>query len=274
VSKTLEYVYDDWAIAQLARLAGDDAVEAEFLRRSASWRQCYDASSGFMRPRRADGSWVKEFDPLDTHGQGFIEGNAWNYGLYVPHDSAGLIDVMGGDDRFTRFLDTLFVMEIDDRHIENTEDITRDGIIGSYVHGNEPGHHIPYLYNWTAQPWKTEAKVRMIVDSMYANATDGLCGNDDCGQMSAWYVFSALGFYPVAPGSDRYWFGSPSIRKAVLHLDDGKTFIVIARNQSPDNVHVSRILLNGVALDRRYITHAEIMAGGELEFVMTKDAGE
>ncbi len=270
VSKTLEYAYDDWAIAQLARVVGDEETEKEFLRRAESWRACYDAESGFMRPRRNDGSWVAPFDPLDTHGQGFIEGNAWNYGLYVPQDPTGLIDVMGGEEAFIRFLDTLFVMDIDDRYIERTEDITRDGIIGNYVHGNEPGHHIPYLYNWTSSPWKSEAKVRMILDRMYANATDGLCGNDDCGQMSAWYIFSAMGFYPVAPGSDRYCFGSPSLRRAVLHLDDGKTFTITAHDQSRENVHVSRIVLNGKQLDRRYITHDEITPGGELEFFMTK----
>jgi len=269
VSKTLEYAYDDWAIAQLARTAGDSSFEESFLRRAATWRNNYDAGSGFMRPRRSDGSWVEDFDPLDTHGQGFIEGNAWNYGLYVPHAPEQLIDVMGGEARFVSFLDTLFVMEIEDRHIAQTEDITRDGIIGNYVHGNEPGHHIPYLYNWTAQPWKTEEKVRMILDRMYGDETDGLCGNDDCGQMSAWYVFSAMGFYPVAPGSDRYYFGSPLLRSAVIDLGGGKQFRIIARDQSPENIHVAEILLNGEPLDRRYITHGEITAGGMLEFVMT-----
>ena len=271
VSKTLEYAYDDWAIAQLARLAGDDALEADFLRRASSWRHCYDDETGFMRPKRSDGSFVSPFDAMDTHGQGFIDGNAWNYGLYVPHQPEEMITRMGGEERFLRYLDTLFVMEIDDRYIERTEDITRDGIIGSYVHGNEPGHHIPYLYNWTSEPWKTEATVRMILDRMYADATDGLCGNDDCGQMSAWYIFSAMGFYPVAPGSDRYMLGSPSLRSAVLHLDGGKTFTVTARNQSPRNVYVSSILLNGRPLQRRYITHAEITGGGELEFLMSAE---
>jgi predicted alpha-1,2-mannosidase len=269
VSKTLEYAYDDWAIAQLAHIAGDASVEEEFLLRAEAWRSCYDAESGFMRPRRSDGSWVEEFDPLDTHGQGFIEGNAWNYGLYVPHAPGELIRSMGGERRFISFLDTLFEMEIEDRHIAQTEDITRDGIIGNYVHGNEPGHHIPYLYNWTAQPWKTEEKVRMILDRMYANETDGLCGNDDCGQMSAWYVFSAMGFYPVAPGSDRYYFGSPLLRSAIVHLENGRQFHMTTRNQSRENIYVEDILLNGSALDRRYLTHAEISAGGALEFVMT-----
>ena len=269
VSATLEYAYDDWAIAQLAWRAGDEVTAKTYLRRSGSWRNNWDASIGFMRPRRSDGSWVAPFDPLDTHGQGFIEGNAWNYGLFVPHDPEGLMAVMGGEARFVRVLDSLFVMGIEDRHIENTEDITRDGIIGNYVHGNEPGHHIPYLYNWTVQPWKAGERVRMIMSRMYANRPDGLCGNDDCGQMSAWYIFSALGFYPVAPGSDRYWFGSPAVRSAVLHLEGGRTFTVTAAEQSADHVYVESVLLNGRPLDRRYLTHKEIVAGGTLEFVLS-----
>jgi predicted alpha-1,2-mannosidase len=268
VSMSLEYAYDDWAVSRLAALAGDTATEGNFLRRSAFWRNCYDTSIGFMRPKSADGGWVHDFDPLGTHGQGFIEGNAWNYGLYVPHEPDALITVMGGETRFTAFLDTLFVMHLEDRHFENTEDITREGIIGAYVHGNEPGHHIPYLYNWTASPWKTEAHVRMIMERMYANRPDGLCGNDDCGQMSAWYIFSALGFYPVAPGSDRYYFGSPLVRSARIQFENGNTLTINAANQSRANVHVRDILLNGRSLGRRYITHAELTAGGKLEFIM------
>ncbi|MCZ7556193.1 MAG: GH92 family glycosyl hydrolase [Bacteroidia bacterium] len=268
VSMTLEYAYDDWAISRLAALAGNSDAEDTFRRRSGFWRHCYDPSIGFMRPKSADGVWMRDFDPLGTHGQGFIEGNAWNYGLYVPHDVEGLIARMGGQTRFTAFLDSLFVMHLDDRHFEHTEDITRDGIIGSYVHGNEPGHHIPYLYNWTASPWKTETTVRMILDSMYANRPDGLCGNDDCGQMSAWYIFSALGFYPVAPGSDRYYFGSPLVRSARIHFENGNMLTITASQQKRENVHVRDIILNGRSLGRRYITHAELTEGGELEFVM------
>jgi len=269
VSQTLEYAYDDWAIAQIAAAAGDENMKGAYLQRAESWRNCHDPAIGFMRPRQRDGEWVSVFDPLDTHGQGFIEGNAWNYGLYVPHNPEALIETMGGEVRFLRFLDTLFVMDIADKYIERTEDITRDGIIGNYVHGNEPGHHIPYLYNWTSQPWKTEERVRMILRSMYANETDGLCGNDDCGQMSAWYIFSAMGFYPVAPGSDRYYFGSPLLTSAALHLENGKRFSIRATGQSRENVYVREIRLNGEPLHRRYITHGELTAGGELEYVMS-----
>ncbi|MFZ1730484.1 MAG: GH92 family glycosyl hydrolase [Bacteroidota bacterium] len=274
VSATLEYAYDDWAIAQLAERAGAETIAKTYLRRADSWRNCWDASSGFMRPRSSDGKLIEAFDPMDTHGQGFIEGNAWNYGLFVPQNPDGLIALMGGEKRFTQLLDSLFVMHTDDRYFEQTEDITRDGIIGSYVHGNEPGHHIPYLYNWTSQPWKAGEKVRRIMNSMYANSPDGLCGNDDCGQMSAWYIFSALGFYPVAPGSDRYWFGSPAVRAAVLQLDGGRTFTIKTQGQGSENVFVRSVILNGVQLDRRYITHAEIIAGGTLEFVLSDESPE
>ena len=206
---------------------------------------------------------------MSTHGQGYIEGNAWNYSLYVPHDVAGFIDLLGGPDALVAWLDDLFVMEIDDASIADNEDITRAGIIGNYVHGNEPSHHVPYLYCFAGQPWKTQARVRQIMTEMYRPAPDGLCGNDDLGQMSAWYIFSALGFYPVAPGSNQYVLGSPAVRRAEIDLGGGRSFVVIADNQAPGNVYVDSVRLNGAALDRCYITHDEIVAGGELRFVMS-----
>jgi len=154
-------------------------------------------------------------------GQGFIEGNAWNYSLYVPQSPEKLIALLGGKKAFELHLDSLFTQHLDDKYFEHTEDITRDGIIGLYVHGNEPGHHIPFLYNWTNAPWKTQARVRMIMESMYSNSNDGLCGNDDAGQMSAWYIFNALGFYPVAPGSDHYSIGSPLVNSAKVSFENG-----------------------------------------------------
>ncbi len=196
VSKTLEFAYDDWCIAELAKKLGDSITYHNYSERSENFKNVFNKATGFMQPKLSDGSWKKPFDPLDTHGQGFIEGNAWNYGLYVPHNIDAMIEMMGGSDPFTAHLDSLFNMELDDKYIENTEDITRDGIIGNYVHGNEPGHHIPYLYNWTESPWKTQERVRMIMSTMYGSEEDGLCGNDDAGQMSAWYIFSTLGFYP------------------------------------------------------------------------------
>lgn len=268
VSKTLEYAYDDWCIAQMANQVGESSVETEFLKRSEYYNNVFDKTIGFMRPKLADGSFKKEFDPLDTHGQGFIEGNAWNYGLYVPQNIPNMIKLMGGKERFTQHLDSLFTMELDDKYIEKNEDITRDGMIGNYVHGNEPSHHVAYLYNWSGHPEKTQSRVRMIMDTMYGPTVEGLCGNDDAGQMSAWYVFSSLGFYPVTPGSSNYALGSPLVKEAKLHLENGKTLKLIAKNQSAENVYVNRVTLNGKALENQTISHHEIMEGGELIFEM------
>ncbi|MBS1602951.1 MAG: GH92 family glycosyl hydrolase [Bacteroidetes bacterium] len=269
VSTTLEYAYDDWCIAQAAKQLGRMDVYDRYMKRSTSYRNVFDPSIGYMRPRLADGSFRKEFDVLSTNGQGFIEGNAWNYSLYVPHDPAALVEMMGGKQRFVAHLDSLFTMELPDKFFAETEDITRDGIIGNYVHGNEPSHHVAYLYDWTDQPWKTQERVRMILDKQYKPTPDGLGGNDDCGQMSAWYIFTSLGFYPVAPGSDQYWLGSPAVDRATLRLENGRTFTIEARGQGQKNVYVRQVLLNGKPLDRRYITHREIMDGGSLVFLMS-----
>jgi predicted alpha-1,2-mannosidase len=180
----------------------------------------------------------------------------------------GLVALLGGRERLESYLDELFSMELADEHIAQTEDITRDGIIGSYVHGNEPGHHIPYLYNWTGSPWKTQERVRMILATMYGPGPDGLCGNDDAGQMSAWYVFSSLGFYPVCPGSPRYEIGSPLVKRATLRLENGNTLRIRVENQSPQNVFVESVEVGGKAVARRYLTHDELIAGGEITFVM------
>lgn len=268
VSKTLEYAYDDWCIAQIAHKAGNQEVYDEYMKRAQNYVNVYDSAIGFMRPKLADGKWRADFDPMDTHGQGFIEGNAWNYGLYVPHDVDAMIDMMGGKDRFSKHLDSIFTTEIADEYIEKNEDITRDGIIGNYVHGNEPGHHIPYLYNWTNDPWKTQERVRMIMDEMYTSDRDGLCGNDDAGQMSAWYIFSALGFYPVAPGSNDYALGSPLVKTAQINLENGRTLEIEAVDQSVENVYVKSVELNGKPLKDYTLSHEELMKGGQLVFYM------
>ncbi|WP_432711815.1 GH92 family glycosyl hydrolase [Pedobacter sp.] len=269
VSNTLEYAFDDWCIAQLAKKLGKTEIYNEFIKRSGNWKNVYDEKSNFMRPRLKDGSFKASFDVLSTHGQGFIEGNAWNYSLYVPHDPATMIAMRGGKARFAQHLDSLFTMHLPDEFFADTEDITREGIIGNYVHGNEPAHHAVYLYNYTTTPWKTQERVRMILKKMYRPTSDGLGGNDDCGQMSAWYIFSALGFYPMAPGSLNYELGSPAVVNATLSLENGKTFSVKTKNQSDKNVFVSKVLLNGKVLDRSYITHDEITAGGEIQFLMS-----
>ena len=269
VSKTLEYAYDDWCIAQAAKKLNREGIYKEFFDRSANWKNVYDKSVGFMRPKMSDGNWCAKFDALQTHDQGFIEGNAWNYSLYVPHDPEEMIKLMGGKEKFAERLDKLFTMNLPDEFFAETEDITRDGIIGGYVHGNEPSHHVAYLYNWTNAPYKTQERVRMILKHQYKPTPDGLGGNDDCGQMSAWFIFTSLGFYPVAPGSDQYSLGSPAVKSATLNLENGKTLTIEAKNQSDKNVYVEKIELNGKMLDRLHITHKEIMSGGNLTFYMS-----
>ncbi|WP_445265599.1 GH92 family glycosyl hydrolase [Sphingobacterium sp. MYb382] len=268
VSSTLEYAYDDWCIAQLAKKLGKPDVYQTYMKRSENWRNVFDKEIGFMRPRLSDGSFKRDFDALDTHGQGFIEGNSWNYSLFIPHNPTALVNIYGGPKKFAAHLDSLFTMHLPDKYFEDTEDITRDGIIGNYVHGNEPSHHVVYLYNYTNTPWETQERVRHILKTMYQAKVDGLGGNDDCGQMSAWYIFGALGFYPIAPGSLNYDLGSPLVKSAKINLENGKTFSIVAKNQGDKNVYVAKVILNGKTLDRTYITHDEITNGGQLEFVM------
>jgi predicted alpha-1,2-mannosidase len=268
VSSTLEYAFDDWAIAQMAKKLNRNDIYEEFIKRSQNYKNVYDPKSGFMRPKLADGTFRQKFDALSTINEGFIEGNSWNYTLFAPQDPEGLIKLMGGNKRFVGYLDSLFTMNLPDKYFAETEDITRDGIIGNYVHGNEPSHHVAYLYNWTDKPWKTQERIRMILPRMYKPTPDGLGGNDDTGQMSAWYIFSSLGFYPVAPGSDQYSTGSPAVNGAVINLDNGKTFTINVKNQSPKNVYVQKMELNGKALNSLFISHTDIMNGGEITFYM------
>ncbi|MEO6590413.1 MAG: GH92 family glycosyl hydrolase [Pyrinomonadaceae bacterium] len=269
VSKTLEYAYDDYAIAQAAKKLNRQDIYDEFIRRSVNWKNVYDSSVGFTRPKMADGKFVEKFDPLKTEGEGFIEGNAWNYSLYVPHNPSEMIKMMGGKTKFAAHLDELFTMNLPDEFFATTEDITREGIIGGYIHGNEPSHHVAYLYNWTDAPWKTQERVRMILKNQYHASPDGLGGNDDCGQMSAWFLFSSLGFYPVAPASGQYQLGSPAIKTAVLKLENGTTLSIKAKNQGDKNVYVERVELNGKEIKQKYITYSEIMNGGKLIFTMS-----
>jgi len=272
VSNTLEYAYDDWAIAQLAKHLGETEIYNQFITRSENWKNNFDKSIGFMRPRLADGSFKKDFDILSTHGQGFIEGNSWNYSFFVPQNPDELITIMGGKKKFASKLDELFTMHLSDEFFADTEDITREGIIGGYVHGNEPAHHVAYLYNWAGQPWKTQSQIRHILEMQYKATPDGLGGNDDTGQMSAWYILSSLGFYPVAPGSEDYAIGSPAVDYAVLNLENGKTFEIEAIDQSPQNVYVQKILLNGKEIKNFTLKHSDIIKGGKLSFYMSGKA--
>lgn len=268
VSKTLELAYDDWCIAQLARAAGESEWAAHYEKRAESYRSQWDAETGFMRPKLEDGTFRSPFDPLDTHGQGFIEGNAWTYSLFAPHAISDLIALHGGETRFVSHLDSLFTMELDDHYFAETEDITRDGILGNYVHGNEPGHHIPYLFRHAGRSDRTDFWVRKICQDMYGPGVDGLCGNDDAGQMSAWYLFSALGFYPVTPGSTAYTLGSPSVVSADLHLENGLTLSIRTKNQGPKAVYVQKVMWNDQPWTSNTIEHSQLMAGGVLTFIL------
>lgn len=267
-SVTLEYGYDDWTIYNMARVMGEREVAERYLQRAAAYKYLADGQLGFIRPRDAAGRWKADFDVLDTHGQGFIEGNSWNYSFYIPQDVNGLKAFMGGDKRFIERLDSLFTMELPAKYYANTEDITAEGVMGNYVHGNEPSQHIPYLYMWTSQPWKTQYRLREIMDRLYRNNIDGLCGNDDCGQMSAWYIFSAMGFYPVCPGSDQYVLGAPYFKEMTVHLENGKKLMIKAPRVSAEKRYVRSVKWNGKEYKKAYLTHEALREGGELYFEM------
>ena len=268
-STTLEYCYDDWTIYQTALKAGNNEIAERYRERALNYRHLYDKEIGFARPRFRDGKFKPEFDVLQTHGEGFIEGNSWNFSFHVPHDVFGVINLMGGQEEFLRKLNELFEMHLPEKYYEANEDITADCLIGGYVHGNEPSHHIPYLYAWTSQPWKTQYWVREVMNKMYKNHIRGLGGNDDCGQMSAWYIFSAMGFYPVCLGSDEYVIGAPYLPYMKLTLDNGKTLEIKAKGVSDENRYIKSITLNGKPYSKTYLKHSDLTEGGTLEFVMS-----
>ena len=267
-SNTLEYSYDDWTIWQAAVRAGREDVAAQYRTRALNYRHLFDPSIGFARPKYRDGRWKEDFDVRQTYGEGFIEGNSWNFSFHVPQDVYGNMVLMGGEKEYRRKLDVLFGEELPEIYYADNEDITADCLIGGYVHGNEPSHHVPYLYAWTSEPWKTQYWLREVMDSKYRNDIRGLGGNDDCGQMSAWYVFTALGFYPVCPGTDQYVLGAPYLPYAKLNLPNGRTFEVKAPLVSARNRYVKEVRLNGKPYAKLYLTHADVLAGGTLEFVM------
>lgn len=268
VSRTLEYAYDDWCIAQMAQALGHPDDAKMFLQRAANYRNVFDTRTDFMRGRKADGSWRKPFNPKQLVWADYTEANAWQYSWTVMQDVPGLIRIMGGDQPFVQKLDGLFEAKSD--VISNIPDIT--GLIGQYAHGNEPVHHVAYLYNYAGEPYKSQQRVRQIMTTLYNDTPAGQCGNNDCGQMSAWYVFSALGFYPVNPVGGVYVIGSPLVSKATLQLDKahygGHTFTVVAQNNSPRNIYIQSAVLNNRPLTRSWITQAEIAAGGVLRLLM------
>jgi predicted alpha-1,2-mannosidase len=267
-SMTLEYAYDDWTIAQLAKGIGNTAIAEQFGKRAQNWKNLFNERTGFVGAKDAKGNWKTPFDPMHTANEGFIEGNSWNYSLYVPQDIPTLIQKMGGNKRFCDHLDSLFTMYMPDKYFAETEDITREGLVGCYVHGNEPSHHVAYMYNWAGKPWKTQERIHQIITTMYLNKPDGLCGNDDCGQMSAWYIFSSLGFYPVCPGSGQYAIGTPSVKEGKLQLKDGKVLTVKANNLTDKNIYIQSVKLNGKPVNTAILTNTELNQGGELVFEM------
>ena len=264
VSKTLEYSYDDWCISQFAKAIGNNNDYEKYNQRSLFYKNLFDKSTGFMRGKMSDGSWISPFEPKAVTQQ-YTEATAWQYDFFAPPDVKGLIDLFGGNENFIKKLDEMFA-ESDQLQGRFQADIS--GLIGQYAHGNEPSHHVAYLYNYAGAAWKTQERVRDIMNRLYTSKPDGLCGNDDCGQMSAWYVFSAMGFYPVCPGQNMYVIGSPVFDKVTINLENGKKFVINATNVSDRNKYIQFAALNGKAFTKSFITHDQIMNGGELTFVM------
>ena len=287
VSKTLEYAYNDFCIAQMARiLLNEREVQInkigeithwdaryslkkktdyeKYIRRAEYYKNLYDKQTGFMRPKK-NGNWISPFEPNDVTFH-FTEGNSWQYSFFVPHDVNGLIDLYGGKADFAKKLDELFTTE---SKLIGREQPDITGLIGQYAHGNEPSHHIAYLYNFAGEPWKTQKLVRQIMDEFYKPTPDGLIGNEDCGQMSAWYILSALGFYQVAPSIPVYDFGTPIFKEAKINLENGKTFTIRALNVSAKNIYIKSVKLNGKPYRKTFFQHKDLIIGGVLEFEMT-----
>ena len=268
-SRTLECAYDDWCAAQMAKALGKDEDFAFFSRRAQNYRNLFDRGSLLMRPRDSEGRWMEPFNPFRMgYGDGydFTEGNAWQYSWHVMHDPEGLVELFGGREKFAERLDMLFKFP---ERIEGQGEVgDATGLIGQYAHGNEPSHHVAYFYQYAGRPRRTAEIVREVFDRFYLNKPDGLCGNDDCGQMSAWYVFSAMGFYPFNPCGGEYVLGAPQLPEVTLRLPGGREFAIMAKNLSEKNKYVKSVCLNGKKLDGFKITHEEIMAGGTLEFEM------
>ncbi|MGF7229748.1 GH92 family glycosyl hydrolase [Arachidicoccus sp.] len=267
VSITLEMSFDDWCVAQLAKKLGKTADYNEFMQRSNNYKNLFDKSTGFFRAKDSNGQWISPFDPLDYGGNGgnpYTEGNAWQYLWYVPQNVSELINLMGGKEAFINKLDTFFTL----KNLPKDVNGNASGFIGQYAHGNEPSHHITYLYNYAGQPWKTQFYVAKVLNTLYNNSSSGYSGNEDCGQMSAWYIFSSMGFYPVNPASGIYQIGSPILKKASIQLANGKTFTVNTKNAGGENVYIQSVKLNGRTYNKTFITQTEIDNGGTLDFIM------
>jgi len=269
VSKTLEYAYDDWTIAQMAKELGDQETYKDFIQRAQYYKNSYDPSTKFMRGRVRN-TWFSPFDPYEVNFN-YTEANSWQYSFYVPQDITGFTQLIGGKESLEAQLDELFTAEAQTsgRH---QADIT--GLIGQYAHGNEPSHHMAYLYNFINKPHKTQERVHEILTTLYKNEPDGVSGNEDCGQMSAWYVLSSMGFYSVTPGSNEYIIGAPLFDKATINLENGKTYTIQANNRSETNKYIASAKLNGKNHPQSYFTHADIVKGGSLVFEMTSSPSD
>lgn len=272
LSKTLEYAYDDYTIAQMAKALGKTQDYRYFMKRAASYQNIYDAGTGWMRPKDTHGNWRTNFDAHlfggGTNLQDVTEGTSSQYSWFVPHDVPGFIALLGGREKFIARLDSLFDAKQSEKFRSELSTNDLRGCIGEYWHGNEPAHHVIYLYCYAGQPWKAAEKLHHVITTQYGSSPGSLCGNDDCGQMSAWYMFTCLGFYPVCPASDYYVIGAPQIPKATMHLSNGKTFTMTAANISDDNIYIQSVRLNGKIWDSPFLPYKELKNGGKIEFVM------
>lgn len=270
VTLTVEYAYDDWCIAQVAKKLGKMDDYAQFMKRANSWKTLFDKQTGFIRGKKADGSWMTPFDPYmastDWETSMYEEGNAWQYTFFVPHDVRGLADAFGSNELFIKKLDSLFTVSSKINGASAPPDVS--GLIGQYAHGNEPSHHIAYMYNFVGEPWKTQEKVRTIIETLYSDKEEGYSGNEDCGQMSAWAVWSMTGFFPANPANGEYVFGSPIFDEVSIKVPGNKRMTIKTRNSSRENKYIQSVSLNGKPYSRTYISHADLMKGGVLEFVM------
>ena len=265
LSKTLEYAFDDYCIALMAEKMGKEDLADNFYKRASNYRNVFNENSSFMQPKDSKGNFIARFKP-EEYTPHITESNGWQYLWSVQHDVDGLIGLIGGKKRFEEKLDSMFTLTPK----ENEQlPIFSTGMIGQYVHGNEPSHHVAYLYNYTDSPWKTQKYVSEIMHELYKNSPDGLCGNEDCGQMSAWYVMSAMGIYPVNPVSGEYQIGTPMFPEMKIRFAENKVFKILAKNVSRENCYVKSVKLNGVALEKPFINHKDIMKGGVIEFTMT-----
>lgn len=270
LSRTLEYAFDDFCIAEMAAKMGKKDIADEFYARSQNYRNVYNPESSFMQPKDDKGAFIENFKP-EEYTPHICESNAWQYFWSVQHDIDGLMELTGGKDRFAEKLDSMFTFN---PSADDELPIFSTGMIGQYAHGNEPSHHVAYLFNKVGMPWKTQKYVSQIMNELYLNTPAGLCGNEDCGQMSAWYIFSAMGFYPVNPVSGVYEIGSPLFSKTEMKLANGKTFTVVANNLSKENIYIQSVKLNGAEYRQSCITHAQIMSGATLELEMGNEPGK